>query len=117
MDRGAKRRAQHAVLAAGHLGVRRYASSPTRLRFALVVVLFALGLMSKPMVVTLPFTLLLLDWWPLNRLRSAETVTGQVRPFNLRPWLPLLVEKWPLFVMSVLSGVMTIIAQRQGERW
>ena len=45
----------------------RYASSPTRLRFALVVVLFALGLMSKPMVVTLPFTLLLLDWWPLNR--------------------------------------------------
>ena len=92
----------------------RYASTPTRLRFTLVVVLFALGLMSKPMVVTLPFTLLLLDWWPLNRVRSAGTATGQGRSFNLRPWLPMVVEKWPLFAMSVLSGVMTVVAQRQG---
>jgi tetratricopeptide (TPR) repeat protein len=92
----------------------RYASTPTRLRFTLVVVLFALGLMSKPMVVTLPFTLLLLDWWPLNRVASAETARGQVRSVSLRPWLPLVVEKWPLFLMSVLSGVLTVVAQRLG---
>ncbi len=70
--------------------------------------------MSKPMVVTLPFTLLLLDWWPLNRVKSAEMAAGQARAFNIKPWLPLVIEKWPLFVMSVLSGVLTVVAQRQG---
>ena len=92
----------------------RYASTPTRPRFTLVVMLFALGLMSKPMVVTLPFTLLLLDWWPLNRAASAGTASGQGRSLSLRRWLPLVVEKWPLFLMSVLSGVLTVVAQRQG---
>jgi tetratricopeptide (TPR) repeat protein len=92
----------------------RYVSTPTRLRFTLVAMLFALGLMSKPMVITLPFTLLLLDWWPLNRVASADTATGQTGSVSLRPWLPLVVEKWPLFVMSVLSGVLTVVAQSQG---
>jgi tetratricopeptide (TPR) repeat protein len=71
---------------------------PAAWRYVLVVVLFALGLMAKPMLVTLPFTLLLLDIWPLGR---AET-----------PWARRVVEKVPLFAMSVASSIMTTIAQR-----
>src|SRR5262249_17317089 len=49
-----------------------YARKPASTRYSLVLVCFALALMSKPMAVTLPFTLLLLDYWPLARLRSSE---------------------------------------------
>ena len=73
-------------------------SSKTVTRYAFVLVLFALGLMAKPMLVTLPFTLLLLDYWPLKRAT-----------------LPLLwKEKLPLFAMSAASCVVTVIAQRAG---
>jgi protein O-mannosyl-transferase len=68
------------------------------LRYLAVVVLFALGLMAKPMLVTLPFVLLLLDYWPLDRMA-------------LR-WR-LLLEKLPLFVLSGASCVATSIAQRE----
>ena len=73
-------------------------SSKTAARYAVVLVLFALGLMTKPMLVTLPFTLLLLDYWPLKRtgLRS------------------LLKEKAPLFAMAAASSVATVWAQRAG---
>ena len=63
---------------------------------------FALGLMSKPMLVTLPFVLLLLDFWPLGRLRSA----GDLRH--------LVIEKVPLFVLSGISSDVTILAQKSG---
>ncbi len=66
------------------------------------LVLFALALMSKPMVVTLPFLLLLLDWWPLCRLASP----GAFRR--------LVVEKIPFIVMSAICCVLTVIAQRRG---
>jgi len=68
-------------------------------RYAGVAVLFALGLMAKPMVVTLPLVLLLLDYWPLRRERS---------------WVGLVVEKLPLCVFAAASAVMTMIAQRVG---
>ncbi|HYV26833.1 MAG TPA: tetratricopeptide repeat protein, partial [Candidatus Eisenbacteria bacterium] len=62
---------------------------------------FALGLMSKPMIVTVPFVLLLLDIWPLRRLSS--------------PALPrLLFEKLPFFVLAVGSSVVTFLVQRKG---
>jgi tetratricopeptide (TPR) repeat protein len=67
-------------------------------RYALVLLLFALGLLSKPMLVTLPFTLLLLDVWPL-----ARTSKG---------FLALVVEKIPLFVLSVAASIGTYVAQR-----
>lgn len=75
----------------------RYARNPSPARYLLVVVLFALALLSKPMAVTLPFVLLLIDYWPLNRL-SIKTVT----------------EKIPLFALTTISCVITYIAQQKG---
>jgi tetratricopeptide (TPR) repeat protein len=82
-----------------------YARHPSVRRYVPVMLFFALGLMAKPMVVTLPFVLLLLDAWPLRRLdvRSVRT--------SLRP---LLLEKVPLFALSVASSVITFLAQRAG---
>jgi len=72
-----------------------------RWRWALVVVAFAFGLMAKPMVVTLPFVLLLLDWWPLGRFASRSPAA-------------LVWEKIPLVVLALADGVATILAQRAG---
>ncbi len=69
---------------------------------------FALGLMSKPMLVTVPFLLLLLDYWPLGRF-GVETGEAERRRF----WL-LLVEKTPFFALSLLSSVVTYLVQRKG---
>lgn len=65
-----------------------------------VLVLFALGLMAKPMLVTLPFVLLLMDFWSLERLKT------------LRDLPRLLIEKIPLFVLTAVSSYVTILAQR-----
>lgn len=79
----------------------RYVRQPLSwTRYATVVVLFAFGLLSKNMLVTLPFVLLLLDYWPLGRLEH-------VVPDSLSP---LLVEKIPLFVLSLASCVVTLLA-------
>jgi len=67
----------------------------------LALVCFALGLMSKPMLVTWPFVLLLLDYWPLNRLKPSD-------------WGRLVVEKIPFLLLAAGSCVMTYVAQRQG---
>lgn len=69
------------------------------------LVFFALALMSKPMAVTLPFLLLLLDWWPLGRISEADfagTFRRRVR------------EKWPFLLLSVLACVVTFIVQQKG---
>lgn len=75
-------------------------------RYTLVLALFALGLMAKPMVVTLPFALLLLDVWPLHRLELGERW--------LRSIALLVREKIPLFVLSGASSVVTYLVQNQG---
>lgn len=66
---------------------------------------YALGLLSKPMLVTLPFTLLLLDLWPLNRAAD---------PWRVRSWWPLVREKLPLLAMAAASSVVTFLVQQQG---
>jgi tetratricopeptide (TPR) repeat protein len=66
---------------------------------------FALGLMAKSMLVTLPFVLLLLDYWPLHRLPSSAT--GHFRPW-LRAWLGLIFEKIPFLLMSAAICVVTV---------
>ena len=75
--------------------------------YLLALALFALGLMSKPMVVTLPFVLLLLDVWPLKRISDFRF------PISNLP-IRLLVEKIPFFALSLGGCVMTMHAQRSG---
>jgi tetratricopeptide (TPR) repeat protein len=81
----------------------RYARHPSRTGYAAVTVLFALGLMCKPMLVTLPFVLLLLDYWPLNRAGNRNF------PQVLRG---LFLEKLPLFVLAAASCLVTLFAQK-----
>jgi tetratricopeptide (TPR) repeat protein len=81
-----------------------------------VIVLFALGLMCKPTLVTLPFVLLLLDYWPLDRVRSSPSSRHDetVRAWQRRnTWSWLVIEKLPLLVLSAASCVATLLAQKQ----
>jgi tetratricopeptide (TPR) repeat protein len=78
-----------------------YAKKTGRFRYAVVLVLFALGLMAKPMLVTLPVLLLLFDYWPLERLELNWT-SVRIRA----------LEKLPLMALSVASSVMTLVAQQ-----
>ncbi len=84
-------------------------------RYALVAVLFALGLMAKPEIITLPFVLLLWDYWPLQRMgqRSSDgRWTSDVEP---RSFTFLVLEKVPLLLLSAGSAVITMIAQKGGH--
>ena len=85
-----------------------YVRRPSWKRFMWVVCGFACALMSKPMAVTLPFTLLLLDVWPLGRI----TFTKETRARWFASVWKLCIEKWPLFIMAVIASVITILAQR-----
>ena len=89
----------------------RYARRPGARQYVLVMVLFALGLMAKPMPVTLPFVLLLMDVWPLGRWnRTAERCPEpHPSPVGLGP---LILEKTPLLLLSALSSIVTIMAQQ-----
>jgi tetratricopeptide (TPR) repeat protein len=81
-----------------------YTRAPSARRYVLVAALFALSLLAKPMLVTLPFVLLLLDYWPLRRAEG--------RPLRAAAW-PLVREKLPLFALSAASCAATWYAQQQ----
>jgi len=88
-----------------------YVRRPGVLRYAGTGLLFALALMAKPMYVTLPFVLLLLDIWPLGRLAGfAPPAYGQPAV----AWWHVVREKIPFFVLAMLSSAATAIAQQQG---
>ena len=94
-------------------GYIRYVERPKLGRYLWVVLFFILGLMSKPMLVTLPFVLLLLDYWPLNRLQidpSGTIGNSQLRLTDLR----LVWEKLPLFFLVAVSSAITFYAQKHG---
>ena len=92
---------------------RWYASKPQVRRYAVVALLFAMGLMSKPQVITLPFVLLLWDYWPLGRMFAGKQPSGStVFPPKTFSWL--VVEKLPLFALSAASAVVTVKAQGTG---
>ncbi|MGD0277304.1 MAG: tetratricopeptide repeat protein [Syntrophales bacterium] len=124
-----------------------YVESPGFRRYFLVLLFFVLGLMAKPMLITLPFVLLLLDYWPLQRFQEITSAHKiQIEVYNLatsnkqkgkskkkhavkgslevqKPadpeykWAliyPLLWEKVPLFVLAILSSIVTYIAQQKG---
>ncbi len=87
----------------------RYTRKPNVLRYVTMMILFGCGLLSKPMLVTLPAILLLLDYWPLNRSQRSK-VRGQ-KEFS---FAKLVAEKIPLCVLSLGSAIATLIAQRGG---
>jgi protein O-mannosyl-transferase len=87
----------------------RFVSRPKIASYLLVVVFFALGLMSKPMLVTLPFVLLLLDYWPLDRLSPKRGKAGSKYSLSY-----LLIEKVPLFAMVLASCIVTFVIQKKG---
>ena len=75
-----------------------YARRPSALKYALTLVLFALGLMSKPMLVTVPGVMLVMDYWPLKRPQR---------------WGRLAVEKLPLVALAIADAVVTFVLQQQ----
>src|SRR5262249_621636 len=98
----------------------RYAQGPSVRRYAWVAIPLALGLMAKPMLVTWPFVMLLLDYWPLGRScshgpvarSSGDAPQGRgYRAFATQTWRGLVVEKIPLFVLVAASAVVTSVAQ------
>ena len=95
------------------------ASPPSRFTFhvsrfyALALVFFTLGLMAKPMLVTLPFVMLLLDYWPLERFKvQGSRPARDSSEFNVPG---LFLEKWPFFLLVVISCTVTYLAQNHGE--
>lgn len=89
----------------------RYVRRPTIGRYALTVGVFACGLMSKVMLVTTPFVLLLLDWWPLQRCSSQRRPReSSTRQSDL---LRLVLEKLPLVLFALICGGVTLLIQRQ----
>jgi tetratricopeptide (TPR) repeat protein len=82
-----------------------YSHRPGTWNYVLVLAAFGLGLLAKPMLVTLPFVLLLLDYWPLRRLPPGRETGG---------WSRLLIEKLPLFLLALASCIVTFVAQRRG---
>jgi protein O-mannosyl-transferase len=78
----------------------------SKLFYGLSLIAFALGLLSKPMLVTLPCVLLLLDYWPLNRLNFDKE--------SRAVWPKLLLEKLPFFILAIAHSVTTFLVQKTG---
>lgn len=97
------------LLAAGAYGW--YVKKAGVARYALVALLFGLGITAKIMVITFPFALLLLDYWPLGRFGEAGA-DGTAQPF-LRTFSRLVVEKLPLLVMAIAGGAVTLYVHRR----
>ena len=87
------------------LSYTKFAKENCHRSFWLALLFFALGLMSKPMLVTLPFVMLLLDYWPLKRISFLSTLDSQ---------LSTAFEKLPFFLLAAASCAVTYVAQRHG---
>jgi protein O-mannosyl-transferase len=93
-----------------------YARRPSVLRYLVIVALFLLGLLAKPMLVTLPILLLLLDFWPLHRWGGGEDWTGVSSRCPRCSMQRLLLEKLPLLGLAFVDGLMTVFAQRNAMK-
>jgi tetratricopeptide (TPR) repeat protein len=105
---------------------RWYAREPRVGRYLVVSLLFAFGLMAKPQVITLPFVLLLWDYWPLQRMspaaQRASSVKGERDVIPAKSFSWLVQEKLPLLALSVASAIVTVKAQHEsgamsGPHW
>ncbi|MEJ2430175.1 MAG: tetratricopeptide repeat protein [Deltaproteobacteria bacterium] len=100
----------------------RYVQGPTAKRYLLILVPLVFGLLAKPMLVTLPFVLLLLDYWPLGRFQVGQspdgpevTVQGSIKSGQpMSSVLSLVWEKIPLFALVAVSSVVTFLAEKSG---
>jgi tetratricopeptide (TPR) repeat protein len=107
------------------LSYTKYAKENCRRSFWLALIFFALGLMSKPMLVTLPFVMLLLDFWPLRRISNSQfpisnpenSAAPPIPAFNLQPstFILLVLEKWPFFLLTATSCAVTFLVQHNGH--
>ncbi|MFH1369830.1 MAG: tetratricopeptide repeat protein [Planctomycetota bacterium] len=88
------------------LAYLRFVERRTAGRYTIMLMCFSLGLMSKPMLVTLPFVLLIMDYWPLRRLWPEEGIGVS--------FFRLIIEKIPLFILLAISSWLTFIAQKTG---
>jgi protein O-mannosyl-transferase len=84
----------------------RYAARPGWRRYLPIVACVVLGLLAKPMLVTFPFVLLLMDVWPLRRAQASGSA-------GWKAWVPLIVEKVPLLVLAVAASVIVYVAQKE----
>ncbi len=100
---------------------RWYARQPRVRRYAVVVSMFALGLMAKPQIITLPCIVLLWDYWPLQRMfpnwRVSPAVAQPAGSCPERGFGWLLLEKVPLLLIAAASAVMTMRAQHNARVW
>jgi tetratricopeptide (TPR) repeat protein len=92
-----------------------YAARPSLGRYLAVVVAFVLGLLCKPMLVTWPFVLLLMDYWPLRRCSFSPRDDGSPR-FAPAGWKRLILEKLPLLLLALASACVTVLAQKRAMR-
>ena len=95
----------------------RYIKAPDFKNYLLVIIFLILGLMSKPMLVSLPFVLLLIDFWPLKRIQFKNNYDLQSEKstyYGFKGFYQLIVEKIPLFILSLISCVLTFIVQKSG---
>jgi tetratricopeptide (TPR) repeat protein len=83
-------------------GYLNHVKHPAPIRYLITLLAFAMGLMTKPMIVTLPFLLLLLDYWPLERFQKDRRVLFK-----------LILEKVPLFILSAISSTVTFVVQQK----
>jgi len=92
-----------------------YSQKPKLLTYLTIIILFSLGLMAKPMLVTLPFVLLMMDYWPLNRTSFRPSCF--VNKINMLSHSAsfLVLEKAPLFILSFASSTITYIAQQKSN--
>ena len=104
------------------LAYQHYAKRPGLARYLAVAAAFSLGLLSKAMLVTLPFVLLLLDYWPLGRfqagkLKGAKKAQKAVLPkatYKQATFFELVKEKIPLFILSAVFSIITFLVQQEG---
>jgi protein O-mannosyl-transferase len=95
-----------------------YATKPTVKRYGLIFLFFTLGLMSKPMLVTLPFVLLLLDYWPLRRWKFGQRKGGEKVFYKHKhdrgsEVFQLVLEKIPLFLLAMGLIIVTVLSNNR----
>jgi len=94
-------------------GYVAYIEKPNVIKYLSVFLFFSLGLMSKPMLVTLPFVMLLLDLWPLSRLQLESSGDSAIPKPGINIFY-LVKEKLPFFALVTASSVVTFIVQKKG---